>query len=104
HDSMHGQAWANPSNHPHCFLLLLKSCPPPIDGMKPKSLALPSSVAGLSPLELARKISLAEAAKHNDVHPDTFRKNFPHLIKRIGKRRLVVTLFDALMLPPPNTS
>ena len=72
--------------------------------MKPKSLALPSSVAGLSPLELARKISLAEAAKHNDVHPDTFRKNFPHLIKRIGKRRLAVTLFDALMLPPPNTS
>ena len=72
--------------------------------MKTKSPALPSSVAGLSPLELARKISIAEAARHNDVHPDTFKKNFPHLIQRIGKRRLAVKLLDALTLPPPNTS
>jgi len=72
--------------------------------MKTKPLALPSSVVGLSPLELARKISVAEAARHNDVHPDTFRKNFPHLIQRIGKRRLAVTLRDAITLPPPNTS
>jgi hypothetical protein len=65
---------------------------------------LPVSVAGLSPLELAQKIPVADAAAHNSVHIDTFKKNFPHLIKRIGKRRLAVTLYDAIVLPPPNTS
>jgi hypothetical protein len=72
--------------------------------MKTKPFALPVSVAGLSPLELTRKIPLADAAKHNGVHIDTFKKNFSHLIKRVGKRRLFVTLHDAIVLPPPNTS
>ena len=65
---------------------------------------LPTSVAGLTPLELAQKIPVADAAAHNDIHVDTFKKNFPHLIRKIGKRRLAVTLYDAIMLPPPNTS
>jgi hypothetical protein len=69
--------------------------------MKTKPFALPSSVAGLSPLELARKIPLAEAAKHNGVHIDTFKKSYAHLVKRVGKRRLMVTLYDAIVLPPP---
>jgi ribosomal protein L9 len=64
---------------------------------------LPVSIAGLSPLELVQKISVADAAAHNGVHIDTFKKNLPHLIKRIGKRRLAVTLYDAIVLPPPNT-
>jgi hypothetical protein len=72
--------------------------------MKPKKPALPISVAGLTPLELARKIPLADAAAHNGVHIDTFKKNFPHLIKRIGQRRLGVMLYDAIVLPPPDTS
>jgi hypothetical protein len=73
--------------------------------MKSKDHALPSSVAGLSPLELARKIPLADAAKHNGVHVDTFKKAYAHLLKRVGKRRLFVTLHDAIVLPPPpNTS
>jgi hypothetical protein len=32
------------------------------------------------------------------------KKNFPHLIRKIGKRRLGVTLYDAILLPPPDTS
>jgi hypothetical protein len=71
--------------------------------MKLKKPALPISVAGLTPLELARKIPLADAAAHNGIHIDTFKKNFPHLIRRIGKRRLAVTVYDAIVLPPPDT-
>jgi hypothetical protein len=74
-------------------------------GMKTKKqLALPLSIAGLTPFELARKIPVADAAAHNSVHVDTFKKNFPHLIRKIGKRRLGVTLYDAILLPPPDTS
>ena len=72
--------------------------------MKTKASALPSTLAGLSPLELARKIPLADAAAHNGVHVDTFKKAYAHLLKRVGKRRLMVTLHDAILLPPPDTS
>jgi hypothetical protein len=72
--------------------------------MKPTKPALPISISGLTPLQLAQKIPVADAAAHNGVHVDTFKKNFPHLIRKVGKRRLAVTLFDAIMLPPPNTS
>jgi hypothetical protein len=66
---------------------------------------LPTSVAGLSPLELARKNTLAEAAEINGIHVDTFRRCYPHLLKRVGRRLLMVTLFDAITLPPDtNTS
>jgi hypothetical protein len=69
--------------------------------MKTKPLALPSGVVGLSPLELTRKIPLADAAKHNGVHVDTFKKSYAHLLRRVGKRRLMVTVYDAIVLPPP---
>jgi hypothetical protein len=69
-----------------------------------KELRLPTAIAGLSPLELARKIPLADAAAHNGIHADTFRKAYAHLLKRVGQRRLMVTVYDAIMLPPPNTS
>jgi hypothetical protein len=72
--------------------------------MKTKPPAPPSSVVGLSPFELARKISLADAAKHNGVHVDTFKKTYAHLLKRVGKRRLMVTVYDMIVLPPPDTS
>jgi hypothetical protein len=38
---------------------------------------------------------------HNGVHVDTFKKNFSHLIKRVSQRRLAVTQYDAIVLPPP---
>jgi len=71
--------------------------------MKKKRPALPASVAGLTPLELARKIPVAEAAAFNSVHVETFKKRYPHLVRRIGERRLFVTVHDAIVLPPPST-
>jgi len=75
-----------------CFILF----------MKKKPVALPPSLDGLTPLELARKIPVAEAAAHNSIHVQTFVKNYGHLLRRIGKRRLFVTVHDAIVLPPPN--
>ena len=69
--------------------------------MKKKPAALPTCIAGLTPLELARKIPVADAAAHNGVHVQTFLKHYRHLLHRIGERRLFVTLHDAIMLPPP---
>ena len=69
-----------------------------------KKPALPTSIAGLSPLELARKIPVAEAAAINSVHVETFEKRYPHLVRKIGQRRLFVTVHDAIVLPPPDTS
>jgi len=69
-----------------------------------KKKPLPASIAGLTPLELARKIPVAEAAAFNSVHVETFKKRYPHLVRKIGERRLFVTVHDAIMLPPPDTS
>jgi hypothetical protein len=65
---------------------------------------LPANLAGLTPMELARKIPVREAAAFNSVHVETFKKRYPHLIRRIGERRLFVTMRDAITLPPPDTS
>ena len=46
---------------------------------------------------------MREAAEINSVHVDTFKKNFGHLIRKIGKRRLGVCLYDAIVLPAPDT-
>jgi hypothetical protein len=69
-----------------------------------KHTPLPASVAGLTPLELTRKIPVAEAAAHNSVHVQTFVKNYEHLLRRVGKRRYFVTVHDAITLPPPTDS
>ena len=72
--------------------------------MRTKPPALPSSVDGLSPFEQTRKIPLAEAAAHNSIHPDTFKEHYSHLLKRVGPRKLMVTVHDAIVLPPPPSS
>jgi len=73
--------------------------------MKQKTLIpVPSSIAGLTPLELAQKIPVAKAAAINSVHVETFKKRYRHLLRKIGERRLFVTLHDAIVLPPPDTS
>ena len=69
---------------------------------KKHQLPLPASVAGFTPLELAQKIPVMKAAEMNSVHVETFKKRYPHLVKRIGERRLFVSLRDAIMLPPPD--
>jgi hypothetical protein len=38
-------------------------------------IALPAEVAGLSPLELNRKIPIADAAQHNGVTTETFKRS-----------------------------
>jgi hypothetical protein len=69
-----------------------------------KKAPIPTSIAGLTPLELARKIPVAEAAAINSVHVETFKKRYRHLLRKIGERRLFVTVHDAIVLPPPDTS
>jgi hypothetical protein len=64
-------------------------------------LARALAVRELSPLELAQGISVPDAARLNNVAPATFKKAFPHLVRKIGLRREIVSLGDALRLPPP---
>jgi hypothetical protein len=66
-----------------------------------KLTSLPAALAGFTPLELARKIPVSKAADMNDQHEQTFRKNHGHLVRQISKRRQGVTLYDAIVLPPP---
>lgn len=60
----------------------------------------PRPPADLTPLELQRKINVQEAADLNDVSASTFRRHYSHLIQKVGLRRDVVTLGDAIALPP----
>jgi hypothetical protein len=61
---------------------------------RPRKAATP-----LSPdLTRHRKISVQEAADIVDVHEDTFRKHFSHLIKKIGPRLDRVELADVLAI------
>ena len=52
-------------------------------------------------MELNERLPLAKAAGINGFKdPESFEKNYPHLVKRIGKRKKSVTLYDTLVLPP----
>jgi hypothetical protein len=64
------------------------------------TLAVPHALADLSPIERRKKIKVREAAAMNDLSEATFRRRFPHLIKKITPRRDVVELGDAITLPP----
>ena len=54
---------------------------------------------GLSPLELARVITLNEAAKLNGVSTDTVYREYRDLIVRVSAKRVGMRMRDALMLP-----
>ena len=54
-----------------------------------------------TPLELKQKISVPKAAALANLSPDTYERNYKHLIKRVSPRRKAVELGDALELPPP---
>jgi hypothetical protein len=62
-------------------------------------MARPTKGAPLPP-ELARrrKISVQEAANLVDLHEDTFRRHFGHLIKKVGPRLDRVELGDVLAI------
>lgn len=67
-----------------------------------KTASFPRPLAALTPLERHQKISVEKAAALNDVCEKTFRKNYPHLIRKVGPRRDTVELGDAIDLPPPE--
>jgi hypothetical protein len=58
-------------------------------------------LAQLTPLDLEKKITVEQAAGINSVHPDTFKRNHPHLVRKVGLRAERVKLGDAINLPPP---
>jgi hypothetical protein len=49
-----------------------------------------------TPLELERHISVPEAAEYKNVSEDTFRRHYPHLIRKTSPRRSTVKLRDLL--------
>jgi hypothetical protein len=53
-------------------------------------------------LALKKKIPVKDAAALNDVSEDTFRRRYPHLIKKISARRDAVELGDAIAVGTPK--
>jgi hypothetical protein len=49
-------------------------------------------------LALKQKIPVKKAAELNDVSEDTFRRRYPHLIRKVSPRRDAVELGDALAI------
>jgi hypothetical protein len=64
---------------------------------------IPFNPAELSPLELRKKIKVKEAARLNDLSEATFRRHYPHLIRKISSRRDAVELGDALAIGTAKT-
>jgi hypothetical protein len=61
------------------------------------------SIYPLSPqLQLRQKIRVADAARLNSMHEDTFRKEHSALIKKVADRVEVVELGDALSIGKPK--
>jgi hypothetical protein len=60
------------------------------------TLQLPEAIAR------RRKISVQAASAMVDVHEDTFRKHYSHLITRVGPRLERVTLGDVLDIGEPK--
>lgn len=49
-------------------------------------------------LALKRKVSVAEAARINNISVDTFKRRYRHLIVKVSPRRDAVELRDALAI------
>lgn len=69
-------------------------------GMKHAAYA---DLAYLTPLDLKSRINVKTAAALNDLSEASFRRHYPHLIRKITPRRDAVELGDALALPPAPT-
>ena len=65
-----------------------------------KPIAVAADLSDLSPLDLRQKINVRAAAALNDLSEASFRRHYPHLIRKITPRRDAVELGDALALPP----
>jgi hypothetical protein len=53
-------------------------------------------------LALRQKIPVKEAAQLNTLSEDTFRRRYPHLIRKVSPRRDAVELGDALAIGNAN--
>jgi hypothetical protein len=71
--------------------------------MKTNPATATPSFVDLAPLERGKKISVKEAAALNDLSEASFRRHYPHLIRKITPRRDAVELGDAIDLPPKAT-
>jgi hypothetical protein len=58
-------------------------------------------VGELTPLQLEQGVPLETAGALNNVHGATFERAFPHLVRKIGPRRKIVKLRDAINPTPP---
>jgi hypothetical protein len=56
----------------------------------------PATFPSLSALDLERHVSVPEAARLKGVSPDTFRRHYSHLVRRLSPRRCAVKLRDLL--------
>jgi hypothetical protein len=65
---------------------------------RPLVMVVPTIAGTPTALDLERKISVAEAARLNNVSIDTFLRHYRHLIKQVSPRRGVVRLGDALAI------
>jgi hypothetical protein len=68
---------------------------PEVTGRSPGAAAAESMLPSLTALE-ERHISVLEAARLKGVSQDTFRRHYPHLIRKVSPRRNTVKLRDLL--------
>jgi hypothetical protein len=66
---------------------------------------MPDSVAAEARLRLEllglqgeRMLSMAEVAELTGLHPDTIKRRYPHLIRKLSPRRNAMKLRDALAI------
>jgi hypothetical protein len=62
------------------------------------------SPTALSSIELERHISVPEAAKFKGISPDTFKRHYRHLIRKVSPRRNVVKVRDLLAVEPSTAA
>jgi hypothetical protein len=53
----------------------------------------------LTAIERKRMVPVPWAAEFNSLSVDTFKRKYPHLIKRVSEKRLAVELGDVLDIP-----
>jgi hypothetical protein len=56
----------------------------------------------LSPIELERRVSVAEAARIKGISEDSFRRHYGHVIERVSPRRQAVRLKHAVSKKKPE--
>jgi hypothetical protein len=69
---------------------------PEVTGRNPGAAAAESMLPSLTALDLERHISVKQAAEIKGVSQDTFKRHYPHLIRKASPRRNTVKLRDLL--------